>query len=176
MRRAALMTGLAATIILVVTPAHSQKPSAACKLLEVAEIESALGGKAAKGPSGASDPSMALDTCSVEIKVPGKGGNRTVGILIVKNLSMDGAEAVRIRNGARARESQWKVPGARLEERTIGDAICAIYGRPNIASHSTCTIPRGKGYLEVDVTTPALDEVVPMDAVRALVQKAASRL
>lgn len=147
-------------------------------MLEVTEIESALGGKAAKSPSGAthSDPSMAMDTCSVEIKVPGKGGNRTVGILIIKNLSMDGAEAVRIRNGARARESQWKVPGARLEEKTFGNAICTLYGRPNIAAHSTCAIPRGRGYLEVDVTTPNLDESVPMDTVRALVQKGATRL
>src|SRR5258705_13122230 len=119
---------------------------------------------------------MGLDTCSVEIKVPGKAGNRTVGILIVKNLPMDGAEGVRIRNMASARESQWKMPGARLEEKTIGDAHCAIYGRPNIAAHSACTIPRGKGYLEVDVTAPNLDEVPPMDAVRGLVQKAATRL
>lgn len=174
MHRAAFMTGFAAAIVLVVTPAHSQKPSVACKLLQVAEVESALGGKASRGPFGDSAPG--LDTCSVEIKVPGKGGSRTVSILIIKDLPMDGAQAVRVRNGGRARESQWKVPGARLEEKTIGDAICTIYGRPNIAAHSACTIPRGKGYLEVDVTTPALDEVVPMDTVRALVQKAATRL
>ena len=178
MRRAPFITGLAAATFLVVTPAHSQTSLAACKLLQVAEIESALGGKAAKSPAGTSysDPSMALDTCSVEIKVPGRGGNRTVSIQIVKNLPMDGAEAVRVRNGGRARESQWKVPGARLEEKTIGDALCTIYGRPNIAAHSACTIPRGKGYVEVEVTAPALDEVPPMDAVRALVQKAATRL
>jgi len=119
---------------------------------------------------------MALDTCSVEIKVPGKGGNRTVSVQIINNLPMDGTEAVRIRNRARGRESQWKVPGARLEEKSIGDALCTIYGRPNIAAHSACAIPRGKGYLEVEVTAPTLDEVPPMDAVRGLVQKAATRL
>jgi hypothetical protein len=178
MRRAAFMTGLAVALALVVTPAHSQKSSAACTLLQVAEIESALGGKAAKSPSGAShsDPGMAMDTCSVQIKVPGKGGSRTVSILVMKNLPMAGAEAVRVRNAGRAREPQWKVPGARMEEKTLGDAICTIYGRPGIAAHSTCTIPRGKGYLEVDVTVPDLDEVVPMDTVGALVKKAATRL
>ena len=38
-----------ATIVLfVLTSAHAQEPSAACKLLQTTEIESALGGKAAK--------------------------------------------------------------------------------------------------------------------------------
>lgn len=40
------MTGLAVLIVLLVTPAHAQQPSSACKLLQVVEIESALGGMA----------------------------------------------------------------------------------------------------------------------------------
>jgi hypothetical protein len=167
MRRAIL----AVAVALQITPAHAQQPSSACKLLQVAEIESALGGTAKKGPSGASQGGM--DTCSVEM--PGKGGVRVVSILIVKDLPMDAGQAIRTRNAGTAREQQWKGAGARLEQKTLGDAICIMAGRPGVSGHSTCTIPRGKGYVEVDVSA-RVEELVPMETVGALVQKAAGRL
>jgi hypothetical protein len=171
------MTGLAALVVLVVTPAHAQQTSSACKLLQLVEIESALGGKASTKLSGSSQnvQDMVLDECSVEISAPGQNGIRRVGIGIVKNLPMDGGDAIRTRNAGTARETQWKVTGARLEEKTVGNAICIMSGRPDVVGHTTCSIPRGKGYVEVDVTG-SVQELASMDAVRALVQKAVTRL
>jgi len=169
------MTGLAALAVLVVTPAHAQQPSSACKLLQLVEIESALGGKASTKLSGSvqSVPDMVLDECFVEM--PGQDGIRRVSIRIVTNLPIDGGEGIRARNGGTARETQWKVAGARLEEKTVGNAICILAGRPNVVGHSTCSIPRGNGYVEVDVAA-SVRELASMDAVRALVQKAVTRL
>jgi hypothetical protein len=87
---------------------------------------------------------------------------------------MDGADAIRIRNTGTAREQQWKVPGARLEQKTVGTAICILSGRPNAGGNSICSIPRGKGYVEVDVTG-SVQELPSLEAVGALVQKAAAR-
>ena len=162
---------LAVALVLLVAPAHAQQASSACKLLPVADIEAALGGKVSRQPVGASQGGM--DTCAVEM--PGKSGVRTVATIVVKDLPMDAAELLRRRNAGTAREQQWKSAGARLEEKTFGDAICIMSGRPGVHGHSTCSIPRGKGYVEVDVAA-SVEELVPLDTVRALVQKAATRL
>ena len=61
-------------------------------------------------------------------------------------------KGIRSRNAGTAREAQWKAPGARLEQKTVGSALCILSGRPDVAGHSTCSIPRGKGFVEVDVT------------------------
>jgi hypothetical protein len=57
----------------------------------------------------------------------------------------------------------------------VGKAICIMTGRPSVASHTICTIPRGKGYVEVDVTSD-VKELASIDTVAALVQKAVGRL
>ena len=88
---------------------------------------------------------------------------------------MDGGDAIRVRNAGTARETQWKVKGARLEQKNVGTAICIMSGRPNVASHSICSIPRGKEYVEVDVTA-SVEDLVSLDLVAALVQKATARL
>ena len=89
---------------------------------------------------------------------------------------MDGGEAIGTRNAASARERQWKVTGAQFEQKTVGKAICTMYGRPGIPAHSVCSIPRAKGYVEVEVIAPTQKEVPSMDAVGTLVQKANGRL
>ena len=50
-----------------------------------------------------------------------------------------------------------------------------MYGRPSVAAHSVCAIPRGRGYVEVDVQSPAQKEMASMEAVGGLVQKASTR-
>jgi len=119
---------------------------------------------------------MALDECSVQISGPSQGTIKRAGINIVKNLPMDGGEAIRTRNAGTAREPQWKGTGARLEEKTVGNAICIMFGRPDVVGHSRCSIPRSKGYVEVDVTASSVQEMASLDEVRALVQKAVTRL
>jgi len=88
---------------------------------------------------------------------------------------MDGGDLIRTRNGALSREGQWKTTGAQFEQKTVGSALCTRYGRPSVATHAVCAIPRGKGYVEVDVRAPALQDLASIDAVAALVQKANTR-
>ena len=170
--------GLAVLVLLAATPARSQ---VSCRLLQPAELESTLkewaaGGKAAKF-SGSTDNStgVALDACSSEILRPGQG-NLQITIVVVKNLPMSGGDAIRTRNAALAREGQWKVKGAQFEEKAAGRAMCTLYGRPGVPSHSVCAIPSANGYVEVEVIAPSQKEIASMDAVATLVQKANSRL
>lgn len=171
------VTGLAVLVLPISSPAYAQKPSPACKLLQPAEIEAALGGKAASTPTGFDDEAdIAMYTCTVEIRKPGIDGPLVVTIQIVKNLPMDGRDAVRSRNRGLASEPQWKVVGGQFEEKTVGNAMCTRHGRPGVAAHSVCTIPGAHGYVEVDVQAPTQEAMASMDAVGALVRKAVTRL
>jgi hypothetical protein len=141
----------------------------------VAEIEAAIGGKASAKPTGARQavPGMTLDECDVVLT--GSGQTHPVSIRIVTDLGMDGGQAIKIRNAGLASEPQWKVAGARLEQATVGKAICILTGRPSVASHTTCSIPRGQGYVEVDVVG-SVGELPSTAVVGGLAQKAVSRL
>jgi len=154
---------------------QAQQASSACQLVSVAELQAAIGGKASKEPSGSKQavPGVTLDECSVVLS--GAGSTHPVSIRIVSNLGMDGAQAIKIRNTGQAREAQWKTTGARLEQSTVGTALCILAGRPDVASHTICSIPRGDGYVEVDVIG-SVDELPSMATVGALAQKAVSRL
>ena len=172
------MTGLAVLVLLAATPAYAQ---VSCRLLQPAELEStmkewAAGGKATKF-SGVTDSSsgIAFDTCRSEIVRPGQG-NLQITVAVVKNLPMTGSDAIRTRNAALAREGGRKDKGALFEEKTVGKSFCTRYGRPSVAAHSVCAIPRGTEYVEVEVIAPSLKELPSMDAVGGLVQKANSRL
>jgi hypothetical protein len=164
--------------LLAALPARAQ---ASCKLLQPAELESALkewsaGGKAAAF-AGATDSSSGItfDTCHGEIVRPG-AGNLQISVVVASKLPMSGGDAIRTRNTALAREGQWKVKDAQFEEKSVGKAICTRYGRPGVAAHSVCAIPGATGYVEVEVIAPSLKEVPSMDAVGALVQKANGRM
>lgn len=154
---------------------RGQQASSACRLLQVGELEAAIGGKASKSPAGsvAAVPGMTLDECSVVLS--GSGKTHPVSLRIVSKLGMDGAQAITIRNTGTARESQWKVAGAKLEQAKVGSAICILAGRPNVASHSTCSVPRGDGYVELEVIGD-VGALPSLTTVGALVQKAVSRL
>ena len=167
--------GLAVLTAATIGPLNAQQGSSACRLLQVAELEAAIGGKASTQPSGSKQTisGMTLDECSLVLS--GSGLIHTVSIRIVTNFSMDGAQAIRIRNAGQALEPQWKVAGARLEQATVGSALCILAGRPNVASHTICSIPRGDGFVEVDVIGP-VDGLPSIATVGALVQKAMSRL
>jgi hypothetical protein len=154
----------------------AQQASAACGLLQVTELEAAIGGKAQGKPTGAkqSVPGMTLDQCSVVLSGPG-GATHPVDINIVTHLGMNGAQALMIRNRGTASEPQWKVTGARLEQTTVGKAVCLLTARPHIASHAVCSIPRGEGYVEV-VVIGDVSDLPTLATVAALVQKASARL
>lgn len=167
--------GFALLTAMAVAPTRAQEAGSACGLLRVAELEEAIGGKASEPPSGGKEavPGMSLDVCSVVLE--GTGDPHPVSIRIVSDLGMDGAAAIKARNTGQASEPQWKTEGARLEQATVGTALCILAGRPNVASHTTCSVPRGKGYVEVDVIG-SVDELPSMATVGALVQKAVGRL
>jgi hypothetical protein len=159
---------LAVAIVLQIALAHAQQPSSACKLLQVAEIESALGGTVKKTPSGFSQGG--IDSCTIEMR--GKSGARVITIFIAKDLPTK--PAIRAGNEGLL-EADWKDRGGRLEHKTLGNAACQTNGLPGAPWHSTCILPRGNGYIEVDVRGP-VEELVPMETVAALAELLAGRL
>ena len=106
------MTGFAVLVFLVTTSALAQQPSdVACKLLQPAEIESALGGKTTNKPSGFTfnNRGEVLSSCSTEMT-----GYRAVTINLIQNLPVDGGLAIRRIVSEVARQEQWKVKGAQF--------------------------------------------------------------
>ncbi len=175
-----LAGGLAGLALLTALPSgaeQAQQSGSACRLLQVTELETALKGKASTKPSGSRQSvpgAMTLDECSVVLDGPGPRDKTPVSLRIVTDLRMDGAQAVQARNRGQASESQWKTAGARLEQGTVGSAICILAGRPNVASHTTCSIPRGAGYVELDVIGDVAN-LPSIQTVGALLAKAATR-
>src|SRR5262245_1750781 len=106
--------------------AQAQSAPAACRLLSVADLEAALGGNAQGAAKGETQgvPGMTLDECKVMIA--GQGQTHPVTVQIVSNIGMDGAQAIAFRNQGTAREQQWKVSGARLEQSTEGSSVCIL--------------------------------------------------
>ncbi|HET9708737.1 MAG TPA: hypothetical protein VFP39_10590 [Gemmatimonadales bacterium] len=174
MRRAVFATVGCALIAAAITPLRAQQASSACRLVQVPELEAAIGGKASGPPAGSksSVPGMTVDECSMVLS----GVQRhSVSVRIITDLGMDGAQAITIQNAGTAREEQWKTAGARLEQATVGKAICLLTGRPHVSSQTICRIPRGEGYLEVEVAGDVAE--LPSNAtVAALAQKAFARL
>ena len=131
MYRSALSPSLLVAIAMFTSvPLRGQQASSACRLLQVGELEAAIGGKASTKPAGfvQTVPGMTLDVCSVVLS--GSGTTHPVDIRIVSKLGMDGAQAITIRNTGTASERQWKVAGARLEQAKVGNAICILTGSP----------------------------------------------
>ena len=171
------IAGLALLIGFASGAAQAQQSGSACRLLDVTELETALKGKASTKPSGSRESvpqAMTLDECSVVLDGPGPRDKTPVSLRIVTDLPMDGAQAVQVRNRGQASESQWKTAGARLEQGTVGSAICILTGRPSVASHTTCSIPRGAGYVELDVIGNVAS-LPSIQTVGALLDKAAAR-
>ena len=167
--------GLVLLSCLVHAPLAAQQAPVSCGLLQVAELESAIGGKAADAPKGSRETAagMTIDDCAVVLSA--EGVTHPVDVRLVLHVGMDGAQAIAFRNQAAATEPQWKTQGARLEQVTIGKAVCILTGRPSVPGHALCSIPRGDGYLEVDVRGPVTD-LPTLATVAGLAQKANSRL
>lgn len=85
---------------------HAQPASSSCRLLQVAELEAAIGGTVSEKPSGSVQavPGMTLDVCSLVIS--NKPKVHPITISVVTNLGMDGTDAIAIRNRGTAREQQ----------------------------------------------------------------------
>jgi hypothetical protein len=177
LRSSTVIGGLAVITAAITNRVDGQQKSSACGLLQVAELEAAIGGKVSTQPSGSSQDAggVALDECSLVLSGADRSHVHPVSIRVVKDFPMDGGEAIHTRNAGTAREEQWKVKGARLEQATVGSAVCILAGRPNVASHTTCSVPRGKGYVEVEVIGD-VEELIPMATVGKLAEKANSRL
>src|SRR5262245_11627958 len=112
MRSKAMAIVAIAGLVLVAGPTHAQGTSSACKLLQPAEIESALkewasGGKAG-GSTGESANSggITMETCHSEIVR--SNGNLVVNVIVVKNHPMNGDDFIKMRNEAASREGRWK--------------------------------------------------------------------
>lgn len=170
-----IVSGFASLAVTTIGSARAGEATSACKLLTVAELEAVVGGKASQPPVGDKQavPGMTLDECDVTLSAP--NSVHPVSVRVVGDIGIDGAQAIKMRNAGQAREQQWKMPGAKFEQASVGAALCVLAGRPSVASHTVCSIPRGEGYVEVEVTG-SVSDLPSMATVGALAQKAVSRL
>ena len=87
MYRSAFSPSLLVAIALFIhVPLRGQPASSACRLLQVGELEAAIGGKASTKPTGSFQtvPGMTLDECSVVLS--GSGMTHPVAVRIVSKL------------------------------------------------------------------------------------------
>jgi hypothetical protein len=155
----------AALVLFVLTSVRAQEPSVACKLLQPSELESSLGGKAAKF-SGRSLGDTHV--CN------GQVGSLTVLIRIAKRRGDSGGVAER-KGIELLRAKGWKI-----EVKTEGDLTCSTAIPPASPAptrfNTTCSILRAGQVVAVEVGAPSQKEMASTDAVRKLVQKAVTRL
>ena len=157
--------GCAALVLFVMTSVHAQEPSVACRLLQATELESALGGKAAKLSGGSLGNS---DICN------GQVGSLKVMIRIAKRRGDSGGATERMGVEILRRK------GWQIEVKTEGDLTCSTAIPPASAAqmgfNTTCSILRAGRVVAVEVGAPSQKEMASMDVVRKLVQKADARL
>jgi hypothetical protein len=159
--------------LLALTPAHAQQPSDACKLLQPAELESALGGKAGKFDNAARDlASAGFNTQNSPNVCFGQVGSLKV---MIRNAKREG-DGTKERKGLEMARSQ----GWQIEVKSEGELTCSSAMPPasqaQYGFNTTCSILRAGRVVAVEVTARSQKEMVSMDVVRKLVQKAASRL
>jgi hypothetical protein len=159
--------------LFALTAARGQQPPDACKLLQPAELESALGGKVGKLANVGSDlASAGFNTQNSPNVCSGQVGSLKVMIRTAKREG-DGTKE---RKGLEIARSQ----GWQIEVKSEGELTCSSAMPPpsqvQYGFNTTCSILRAGRVVAVEVTAPSQKEMVSMDAVRKLVQKAASRL
>jgi hypothetical protein len=160
-------SGLAAAAVVMAAglgPAGAGQP-ASCRLLQPAELESALGGKTAGLQRANLGPA---DACT------GQVGTRTVLIRVAERRG-DREGAVE-RQGIEVARKQ----GIQVDVKTEGDLTCSTMVPPaslaQMGFNTTCSIFRGGRVVAVEVTARSRDEMASMQVVRGLVEKAWSRL
>jgi hypothetical protein len=134
-----------------------------CNLLQPVELESSLGAK----PTQFSAVSQGdADMCS------GQVGRFKVLIRVARRQGDGTAEREAI--------ERLRKMGVQVEVKTEGDLTCSAVTPPASQQHlgfnTTCSIVRAGRVVAVEVTAPSQREMVSMDTVRNLVQKAVSRL
>lgn len=163
--RAAWAAGAAVAVAAAVgpVPADAGQPGS-CRLLQPAELESALGGKAAALKSANPGPA---DACT------GQVGTRTVLVRVAERRGDRGAME---RQGIEWARQQ----GFEVDVKTDGDVTCSTFAPPaakaQMGFNTTCSIFRGGRVVAVEVTARSRQEMASMPAVRGLVEKAWSRL
>ncbi len=150
-------------LLAVLNPIYAQHPPEGCKLLQPADLESALGGKAGKFVN-SGDGAMCYGQVG-SLKVMIRTGERKGDFAGEKEKK--GIELARSR-------------GVRMEVKTEGDLTCSTAIPPaslaKIGFNTTCSILRGGRVVAVEVTAPSEKEMASMDVVRKLVKKAFERL
>jgi len=158
------VVGLAAAVVLVVTSAYAQESPTACTLLQPAELESALGGKA--GEFSAVGGGQA-EICN------GQVGQLKIMIRTAKR-TRDDDGAVERKGIEVARKM-----GMLVEGKIDGDMTCStLVPPPSLAEMgftTGCSILRNGSVVAVEVTARSQKEMVSIDAVGKLVQEAVTR-
>lgn len=159
------MIGAVTLSALSFTSALAQGSSAACKLLQPSEIESAVGGKATEFSG------SAVGETSI---CAGRVGTFRVMIRIAQRKRNDGG-ALEKAGVEKLRKAGW-----RIEVKTEGDLTCSTAIPPassaQIGFNTTCSALRAGKVVAVEVTASSEKGMASMEATRGLAQKAVARL
>jgi hypothetical protein len=150
-------------VLVPLIPAQAQQPPVACKLLQPAELESALGGKAGKFAD-LGDGSM----CNGQI------GSLKVLIRTAQRQGDEGG-AKEGKGIELARSLGFQIEVKRDGELTCSTAIPPA-SKSQMGFNTTCSILHAGRVVAVEVQAPSQKEMASMDVVRKLVQKAFTRL
>jgi hypothetical protein len=135
-----------------------------CELLTAAELEAALGGKAALSGSNVG----AAQICS------GVVGSKKVMIRVGQRAAGEGGEKER-KGIEKAKEM-----GIQVQVETEGDLTCSTMIPPEtmqqMGYNTTCTILRSGVVVGVEVTATTRKDMASTQSVKGLVQKARSRM
>ena len=153
---------LLAFSVLFTTIAWSQQ--SACSLLQPSEIESALGGKAGNFTNNSMGKTSICN---------GQVGTRKVMIRVAERKNANG-------NIEKSAVEMLRKQGWKIDIKQDGNITCSTAIPPDGSEHpgfnTTCSILSNGKVIAVEVRSLSKAEMASMDAVRALAQKAASRL
>jgi len=145
--------------------ANASYAQSACSLLQPAELESALAGKAGK---------FSDNTIGTTHMCTGQVGNRTVVIRVAER--KDNSTTSKEQNAIEMlRKQGWKIDVKKDGNMTCSTAIPPAGSEP-LGFNTTCSILNNGKVTALEVGSSSKEDMVSIDVVSALVKKAFSRL
>jgi hypothetical protein len=145
-------------------PAHGADGDKACALVMPAELEAALGEKAAMKPQGGT---ATASICS--------GTTPKASVMLRVAVKREGSA-----DAAKAGAEMMRKKGIAVDVQTFGPITCSTMIPPeNLAMYgynTTCSVTKGTSVAAVEVTVKSKADMVPVDRLKPLAEKMAGRL
>jgi len=154
--------------------AGAQEPvggNKACALVTPSELETAVGGKVSLSAGGGTPPNGA-EICRAE--------TATVSVLLRVVKRSGGSDADKKGGAEKAGIDMARKMGAQVDVKTFGDITCSTVVPPaDLAKYgfnTTCAITTATAVAAIEVTAKNQKDMVPIERLRPLAEKMATRL